>query len=110
MNATKTQHKWTSFLKFYSEQYKGRKTRLGVFENTGDVVNDYWLEDGLPLLDVSVQLQDDTPVVELMFASYSHPIPAARSLRAHYSLDGDEDGLDITGSHGRTTVLRFEKK
>ena len=108
MDATQTQHKWTSFLKFYSEQYKGRKTRLGVFENTGDVLNDYWLEDGLPLLEVGVKLKGDMPVLELLFDSYSHPIPAARSLKVHYSLDGNEDGLDITGSHGRTTVLRFE--
>jgi hypothetical protein len=49
MNAATGQHNWTYFLKFYNEQNKGRATRLGVFENE----NDYWLENGLPLVGIS---------------------------------------------------------
>ncbi|MGD9563038.1 MAG: hypothetical protein AB7F88_09230 [Pyrinomonadaceae bacterium] len=109
MKATKTQHEWETFLKFYSDQYKGRKTRLGVFENTADVVNDYWLEDGLPLLGVDVEV-NDLPTVEILLDSYSHSVNDVRSLKVHYTLKGDEDGMDITGSDGKTTILRFENE
>lgn len=110
MNGTKTPHNWAGFLKFYSEQYKGRKTRLGVFENAGDVVNDYWIEDGNPLLGVDVEMKGDLPTIEITLDSYSHSANDARSLKIHYSLEGDEDGMDIAGSDGKTTILRFEKE
>lgn len=108
MNATKTQHNWASFLEFYSEQNKGRKTRLGVFENAGDVVNDYWIEDGLSLLGVDVEVNGDVPAIEIRLDSYSHSVNDARSLKVHYSFEGDEDGIDITGNDGKITILRFE--
>ena len=109
MNATKTQHTWATFLKFYSEQNEGRKTRLGVFENAGDVVNDYWIEDGLPLSGIDIDVNGELPTIEVMLGSYSHSVSNAKSLQVHYSLEGDEDGVDITGDDGKTTVLRFEK-
>ena len=49
MNAATTQHEWTKYLRFFAEQNAGRPTRLGVFEHDGNILNDYWLEDGLPL-------------------------------------------------------------
>lgn len=108
MNTTKTKHNWATFLQFYSDQHKGRKTRLGVFENTGDVVQDYWIEDGMPLLGIEVDLKDELPVIEIILDSYSHSINDARSLKVHYSLEGDEDGVDITGNDGKIAILRFE--
>lgn len=109
MNATKTKHNWATFLQFYSDQYKGRKTRLGFFENAGDVVQDYWIEDGMPLLGIEVALTDELPTIELMLNTYSHSVSNVRNLTIHLSLEGDEDGIDIIGNDGKTTILRFEK-
>lgn len=108
MNATKTQHAWAAFLKFYTEQNKDKKTRLGVFENVGEVVNDYWIEDGLPLSGIDIDLRGELPAIEILLGSYSHPVTGALRLTIHYSPKGDEDGLDIIGIDGKTTVLRFE--
>lgn len=111
MNATKTKHTWATFLKSYSEQNKGRKTRLGVFESAGgDVVNDYWIEDGMLLLGLDVEMKGDLPTIEIILDSYCHSVNDARSLKVHFSLEGDEDGMDITGSDGKTTVMRFENE
>lgn len=108
MNATETQHNWASFLRFYSEQNKGRKTRLGIFESAGDVVSDYWIEDGMPLLGIDVEMKRDLPTTEIVLDRYSHSVNDTRSLKIHYSLEGNEDGMDITGNDGKTTILRFE--
>ncbi len=108
MKAVRTQHKWGTFLKFYSEQNAGRKTRLGVFEETGGNVNDYWIEDGLLLHGIDIDASAEPPVIEIILAGYSHVVSDARRLKVHYSLDEDEDGLDIVGGDGKTTVLRFE--
>ncbi len=108
MNAVKTRHNWAAFLKFYNEQNAGRRTRLGVFENDRGVVNDYWIEDGLPLKGLDIDVDGELPSIEIMFSGYSHSVNNARGLKIHYSLEGNEDGIDITGNDGKTTVLRFE--
>ena len=110
MNATKTKHTWAPFLKFFSEQNNGRKTRLGVFENGGDIVNDYWIEDGLPFSGIDIDESSARPTIEVMLESYTHPVIAASCLKAYHSLDGSEDGLDIIGDDGKILVLRFENK
>lgn len=107
MNSAKTKHCWEAFLKFYSEQNKGRKTRLGVFEE-GDVVTDYWIEDGLELAGVDIDPNGELPTVEIQLGGYSHSIADARSLNVHYTLTAEADGLDISDTHGKTTILRFE--
>jgi hypothetical protein len=109
MNSVRTQHRWDNFLKFYSEQYKGRKTRLGVFEQNDGVTNDYWVEDGLPMLGIDLDTSGERPAVEVLLDGYSHSVADARRLNVHFSLDGDEDGLDIIHQNGTSTILRFEK-
>lgn len=108
MNSAKTQHKLEGFLNFYSKQNEGRKTRLGVFERQGDVVTDYWLEDGLALTGVDFDPNGELPTVEILFKGYSHSIAEVVSLNAHYAHTVENDGLDITDAHGKTTILRFE--
>ena len=97
-------------MKFYSEHNTGRRTRLGVFEHFGDVVNDYWIEDGLPLERITVDLHGELPTIEIALVSYTHLTHGVRSFEIHFSLDGDEDGVEIMGNDGKTTVLRFEDK
>ncbi len=109
MKSIRTQHRWDKFLKFYSDQYKGRRTRLGVFEQNDGVTNDFWVEDGLPILGVDLDSSGERPTVEVLLQGYSHSVVDARGLNVHFSLDGDEDGLDIIHENGTSTILRFEK-
>ena len=106
MNASTQQHSWTNFLKYYAEQNTGRPTRLGVFENG----NDFWIEDGLPLSGIVVEARgESSPTIEIMLGDeFTHTIAKARHARISFSVDGDNDGLDITDAEGKTTILRFE--
>ena len=108
MNSTKTEHSWESFLRFYTGQYKGRKTRLGVFEKRPEVTVDYWVESGLPLIGIDIDLSGERPSIEVLLEGYSHSVANVRALDAHFSPEGDEDGLDIRHDDGKTTLLRFE--
>jgi|CXWL01.1.fsa_nt_gi hypothetical protein len=110
MNAAKRQNEWTNFLKFFSEQNVGKPTRLGVFETNTSVVNDLWLECGLPLVGVDIDADGVTPAVQIMVGSLLHEIKNAVKLSCHLSASGDEDGLDVLDNYGRMTVLRFEER
>ena len=80
---------------------------MGVFEQNGNAVIDYWLEDGLPLIGLDIESHAGSASIEIMLERFTHQIPDARRLSVHYSIDGSEDGIDIEGKEG-TTVLRFE--
>ena len=108
MNAPKQQADWANFLKYYSEANKDRLTRIGVFETFSDVTDDFWIEDGLPLCGIDLEIRKDTPVIEIILKGYTHVVRGVRTIRPTYSLDGSEDGLDLIGPGETTTTLRFE--
>jgi len=110
MKAATRQHEWTKFLKFFSEENAGRPTRLGVFERNNEVVNDYWLENGLPLVGVDIDTKKELPTVQITVGSYTHEVNNAVNLVFHLSLDGTEDGIDLSCANGQTTIMRFETK
>ena len=95
---------WEEYLRFYNEKNKGRKTRLGVFEDG----NDYWIESDLKLTGIDVDRQTEGVGITILLGNYTHEIRDARSLAIRLSLEGDEDGVDIMDGHGNTTVLRFD--
>lgn len=109
MTAVHKEHIWSDFLKFYTEQNKARRTRLGLFEHQSDGFTDYWIEDGLPLQGIDIDTHGEIPAIEIMLKDFEHAVRDVRSLKAHFSFDGSEDGLDITDSEGNTTILRFEQ-
>lgn len=109
MKAAQRQHEWAKYLNFFSEQNTGRPTRLGVFELNGDVVTDYWLENGLPLVGIDIDGRAERPSVQITVGTFTHEINDAVKLLFHFCLDGEEDGMDVSGADGRTTILRFEK-
>lgn len=86
----------------------GRPTRIGLFEKTSEVTNDYWLEDGLPLRGLDLDFKNGMPVIEIMLEGYTHVVRGVRSIRPIYSIDGTEDGIDLIGPGETTTILRFE--
>jgi len=108
MNAAKTKHEWTKFLRFYTEQNAGRPTRLGLFQRDGKIVTDYWLENGLPLEGIDIDTKNERSSVYVTVGSFTHEVKDAVDMLFRFSLSGDEDGLDISTSDGQTTILRFE--
>lgn len=99
---------WAEFLTSYGRANSKRPTRLGLFHKTAGVVNDYWIEDGLPLVGLDVEFGDDLPVVQIMLDGFTHVVRDVRSIRPIFSADGSEDGLDLVREGGSTTILRFE--
>ncbi|HMQ03116.1 MAG TPA: hypothetical protein PKD26_04300 [Pyrinomonadaceae bacterium] len=99
---------WSGFLRYYTGANMGRPTRIGLFEKTSDVTNDYWLEDGLPLRGLDLDFKNGMPVIEIMLEGYTHVVRGVRSIRPIYSIDGTEDGIDLIGPGETTTILRFE--
>lgn len=103
------QHEWTKFLKFFSEQNEGRPTRIGVFECDRDKVNDYWLEDGLPLVGIDIDTKGERPSVQIIVGNFTHEVKDAVKLVFRLGVEADEDGMDVSNAAGQTTILRFEK-
>ena len=88
---------------YYSKQNFGRPTRLGVFENG----NDYWLEDGMPLSGIDFDRHHKS--LEIILGNeLTHIINDTRNVKINFSLETENDGLDITDAEGNVTVLRFE--
>ena len=117
MKAQKEQHNWKALVDLFNTRNQGRPTRLGVLSNPPDAMEDYWLEDGLPLAGVDVDTHaDGTPSIEIMLGDerqaesrrLTHVVTNARSLKFVVTALGDADGLEVEGEDGKTTVLRFE--
>lgn len=116
-NATATKSTWDDFLRLFLEQNNLRPTRLGVFVRKGDSIEDYWLEDGLPLTGIIVEMNDENmPNIQIMLGDkiaettghFTHSIRNAKQIKFELNFDADNDGLEITDSEGKIAVLRFE--
>lgn len=108
---------WSRFLKLFSELNRNRPTRLGVFKGLAGHIEDYWLEDRMPLAGVDLDLHGSSgPEVEIMLDGIdrsdhmSHRVFGVRMIKITLSLEGDADGLEIVNDHGETTLLRFENQ
>jgi hypothetical protein len=105
----KNEAAWTAFLNFYTAENAGRRTRLGVFELNRNVVNDYWLEDGLPLTAIVAEPGEGGHSIQIKVGDMRHEISGAIKLTCHFTSSGGEDGLDILDRSDRVTILRFEE-
>ena len=108
MNMESKLPEWSRQVSLFSEQNYGRPTRLGVFEPLNYGVNDYWLEDGLPLDAVHVDTRNGTSDVSITVGGFTHSVNGAKQIDLHYTVDGTNDGIDVVDSEGRTSILRFE--
>jgi hypothetical protein len=99
---------WNEFLRNFSKLHRGKRTRLGVFEIRDGVVNDLWIEDGVPLLGIDVDTKEGRQTIGIAFENFRHSIENALTISRVN--DGEEvgDGLDIEDDEGKTTALRFE--
>ena len=116
-NATAAKSIWADFLKLFGTQNHLRPTRLGVFVREGEVLHDYWIEDGLPLSGIALEMNgDNAPTIEIMLGGksetadghYTHSIQNVRQIKFELTLNSENDGLEITDAEGKITILRLE--
>jgi hypothetical protein len=108
---------WRAYLREFSGRNAARLTRLGVIKADG-VTEDFWLEDGLPLVGVDIDTKgNDAPLVEIMLGargeagrSMTHAVRRVRKVGIKLAADGSDEGLDVEDGGGVTTVLRFEPR
>ena len=96
---------WKEFLQNFSRRHRGERTRLGVFEIRDGVVNDLWIEDGIPLVGIDVDTKEGRQSVGIAFEKFRHSIENVSTISSSEEVDG---GLDIQDDEGKTTALRFE--
>jgi hypothetical protein len=98
---------WKEFFQDFNTLHRGEKTRLGVFEVRDGVVNDLWIEDGLPFLDIDIDSKDGRETIGLVFERFRHSIKDVCTI-TRVSDEVVGGGLDILDNEGKTTALRFE--
>ena len=108
MNTTQKQHNWNSRISAFNSENAGRPTRLGVFETDNGSVNDYWLENGLPLRGVTFEEHSGRISAEVLLDGFTHVVENTDRIELIYGTDGVNDGLNVIDSEGRTSILRFE--
>ena len=98
---------WKEFLRDFSTRHRGDRTRLGVFEIRDGVVNDLWIEDGVPLIGIDVDTREGKRTIGIAFENFRHSIENV-SVITRVSDAEVGGGLDIKDDEGKTTALRFE--
>lgn len=106
-------NKFTDLLKIFGERNESRLTRLGVFIPENNTMQDYWLEDGLPLMGIDTENEGEINI-EIMLGKegderhLTHSIKNAKTIKIELSVEAEKDGLEITDAGGKVTILRFE--
>ena len=54
------------FLRFYTEMFVGRPTRLGVLETAKGTTIDYWIEDRVPVVAIDTSPDNDQPRIHII--------------------------------------------
>jgi hypothetical protein len=106
---------WGVFIEEFSRQNRMRPTRLAEIK-VGEVMEDYWLEDGLPLTGIDLDTHGKgAPTLEIMLGvegetgnNMTHTVDRVQKIKLQLTVDGQDDGLEIEDAGGVTTILRFE--
>jgi hypothetical protein len=107
---------WGAALREVNTHNFQRATRLEVIGEIGDVARDYWMENGVPFLGLSLEeAVADGPRFEVMLGKpaagsghLTHVVPQVSSLVVERNYEGQTDALELRDSQGNTTILRFE--
>lgn len=108
--------KWGESLNRFSEINHNRPTRLEVIGQVGNLERDYWLEDGLPLMGIDVDMKGfEAPRIQIMLASkskdtshFTHVVSNVKNVVVELGYEGQFDVLHIEGREGARVILRFE--
>lgn len=91
-----------------------RPTRLEVLGPTKEVESDFWLEDGLLLSGIDLEVDGKSgPYVQIMLQSQAknhmtHSIAAVKRVELETS-EGIDESLEIEDALGTVTIIRFEE-
>lgn len=109
---------WQANLTDFGERNKMRPTRLEVFGPAKEVESDFWLEDGLLLAGITLEMDRNLgPTVEIMLqapaaATYghmTHTIAGVHRLTMDEA-NGADDALELEDKEGAVTIMRFESE
>ena len=100
---------WHEFLRSFSKRHGGQRTRLGVFEIHDGVVNDLWIEDGVPLVGIDIDTKEKRQTIDIVFEHFRHSIENVSKITQVNDSEEVGEGLDIQDDKGKTTALRFEE-
>lgn len=107
---------WRMNLADFGERNKLRSTRLEVVGLDKDVDSDFWLEDGLLLSGVDLEMEGDRgPTVEIMLhappavthAHMTHTVAGVKRITME-GPNGKDETLELEDREGAVTILRFE--
>jgi hypothetical protein len=108
---------WQRSLSELGKRNSMRPTRLEVLGPDREVVSDFWLEDGLLLEGITMEMDRDRgPTVEIMLRAsagatshMTHTVAGVKRLAIDRTSDPD-DALEVEDKEGTLTIMRFESE
>lgn len=109
---------WQTNLSDFGQRNRMRPTRLEVLGPAREVESDFWLEDGLLLAGIDLDLKEDGgSSIEIMLQA---PAGSARNHMTHTvagvkrvaleTTAGSDETLEIEDKEGAVTIMRFESE
>ena len=109
---------WQTDLAAFGKRNNLRPTRLEVLGPARELESDFWLEDGLLLSGIDVDVDGARgPSVEIMLQApmppiknhMTHTIAGVKRLELE-TTDGRDAALEIEDAEGKVTILHFESE
>ena len=109
---------WQTNLSDFGKRNNMRQTRLEVLGPDREVVLDFWLEDGLLLAGITLEMDRDRgPTVEIMLrvpaaATHGHMTHTVAGVKrlAIDRANGPDEALELEGQERAVTIMRFESE
>lgn len=108
---------WQAQLAAFGRRNNLRRTRLEVLGSGKQMESDFWLEDGLLLMGIDMESNEDHGLsVGIMLQAsadasdhMTHTVAGVTRLRMQ-TADGVDEELELEDKEGATTILRFESE
>jgi hypothetical protein len=109
---------WQTDLAAFGQRNNMRPTRVEVLGPARDVESDFWLEDGLLLAGIDLDMDGERgPCIEIMLQTPSassqthmtHTVAGVKRLELEIT-DGRDKSLEIEDGEGGVTIMYFESE
>jgi hypothetical protein len=109
---------WQTNLSRFGERNNMRPTRLEILGPDRELASDYWIEDGLLLTGIVLDVYGDrSPNIEIMLQApagtnkshMTHTVAGVKRVELETS-DGRDEVLEIEDREGAITIMRFESR
>ena len=109
---------WQTNLAEFGERNKMRATRLEVFGTAREVESDFWLEDGLLLAGIALEMNRDRgTTIEIMLqapaarthAHMTHTVAGVKRM-AMDRANRRNEALELEDKEGAITIMHFESE